>query len=292
MAIDSNNRPHVAWHDESGGTNAEALNYLKFNGTAWVDADGSGRESMTVPKSFYYFYVDRTNLALDELNNPHFLWNSYCDLAYIYWNGSGWVDYFGITNADFCVYGHASCADSYTSMVLDKNGDVHMAWDYKDPPVASQKDVFYAMLPKPTPTVTLTVTSTATATCTATATATVTMTFTITQTMTITPTATNTPVPLILTLKGSYPNPLRTACNIMYHLTVDADVDVKIYTVSGEVVLYRKGISGQAGNNTFYWDLNNNDSASTASGVYLYSVSAYNEKNPRQTLMSKLAFVK
>lgn len=141
-----------------------------------------------------------------------------------------------------------------------------------------------------TPTVTPTITATPTKTLTPTLT--VTLTPTITLTDTITPTFTQTPVPLLLTLKGNYPNPFTYyGTQIIYNLTRDADVKIKIFTVSGETVLLKEGIKGAKGNNDFYWYGLNKAQKEVSSGVYIYMITASTERGERQTRTSKCACV-
>jgi flagellar hook assembly protein FlgD len=79
---------------------------------------------------------------------------------------------------------------------------------------------------------------------------------------------------LLITNKGVFPAPAKTAANIVFWLSKDADVKVKIFTVSGEIVIEQGGIAGTAGYNDFYWDLYNRNKRQAASGVYLYRITA------------------
>jgi uncharacterized repeat protein (TIGR01451 family) len=162
----------------------------------------------------------------------------------------------------------------------------------------------FTLTPTPSPTTTATVsrtftktfTRTVTGTPTFTATATLTATFTGTPTLTVTSTLTATvsptPVPLVLTLKGNFPNPFTYETMIAYHLTVDADVEIKIYTVTGEVVFEQTGIKGLAGHNSFPWNGRNMSNKRTASGVFIYKVSASTKIDPKRSVFSKMACVK
>lgn len=98
----------------------------------------------------------------------------------------------------------------------------------------------------PTPTITKTVTPTSTSTPTITPTPTITNTITSSITQTITPTMTSTPtitptiIPVILGLTGIFPNPSRVESNIIFYLSRNNPVEIRIYTVSGELVLTKK----------------------------------------------------
>ena len=153
-----------------------------------------------------------------------------------------------------------------------------------------------------TPTVTATSTSTITPTYTPTYSVTVTNTSTITNTPsvtrtvtctnTVTDTLTPTPIPLLLKGKGNYPNPFVKDTQIVYWLSTDADVKIKIYTVSGEVVRWEQDLHGLAGYNHFYWDGRNRAIKPVASGVFIYRISASTPRDREQSVMEKCACVK
>ena len=146
----------------------------------------------------------------------------------------------------------------------------------------------------PTFTVTLTFTDTPTFTVTQTFTGTYTATSTptITATPTITPTFTPTPLPLILNLKGNFPNPFIRDTQIVYKLSVDADVKIKIFDVSGEVVRWQEDIAGKAGYNSIYWDGKNRAAKSVASGVFIYRLEASTSRGEHASGFMKAAVVK
>jgi hypothetical protein len=119
---------------------------------------------------------------------------------------------------------------------------------------------------------------------------TITQTFTITPTYTITPTFTQTPVPLKLT--GGFPNIFHNDVNIIYWLSRNATVTLKVFTVSGEVVLSKSNIQGSKGYNKFYWDGQNNSGRPVATGIYIYEIDAVTDINEHARVMAKLACVK
>jgi len=154
----------------------------------------------------------------------------------------------------------------------------------------------YVFYPTNTATPTMTMTSTYTPTFTISATFTPTYTSTLTGTPTITPTVTATftptPQPLVLNLKGSFPNPMMNDTHIVYWLSTDADVSIKIYTVSGEVVLDTDGLPGLEGYDSYYWDGKNRAARPVASGVLIYRITATTPRNEHRDVFSKLAIVK
>ena len=144
----------------------------------------------------------------------------------------------------------------------------------------------------PTVTPTFTVTPTHTDTPTFTVTFTVTQTSTDTDTPTITPTFTPTPLPLLLDLKGNFPDPFIIDTQIVYKLSVDADVKIKIFDVSGETVRQQGNIAGKAGYNSFFWDGRNRGNKPVASGIFIYRIEASTNRGEHATGMMKAACVK
>jgi hypothetical protein len=144
-------------------------------------------------------------------------------------------------------------------------------------------------------TVTVTITPTATASPTYTATPTITETSTYTNTATITPTPTitmtftPTPPPLELISKGNFPNPFMIDTQIVYWLSVDADVKIKIFDVSGEIVRTQEGLDGKKGYNSFYWDGKNRAQKPVASGVFIYRIDASTVRDKPVWVYSKAA---
>jgi flagellar hook assembly protein FlgD len=96
----------------------------------------------------------------------------------------------------------------------------------------------------------------------------------------------------VLVLDGNYPNPFRSGTNIVYRLSRDADVDIKIFTISGETVRHDKGIQGRAGMNSYPWDGRNSAGKAAASGTYLYKIHAKTMYNEESYFISKMACVR
>jgi hypothetical protein len=139
---------------------------------------------------------------------------------------------------------------------------------------------------------TVTMTSTYTLTCTITKTTTSTITTTCTPTLTVTPTLTPTPLPLKLGIKGNFPNPFADKTNIVYWLSVDAAVEIRVFTVSGELVVEKKNIAGHAGYNNFFWNALNRAEKKTSSGVFIYKVIATTARDEKAEAFSKMGCVR
>jgi len=150
--------------------------------------------------------------------------------------------------------------------------------------------------PTVTPTFTITKTHTITPTHsitpTWTSTHTITPTHSITPTFTATPTVTNTPLPLDLEIVGAFPNPFEYETNIVYRLARDADVEIMIFTVSGEMVFQQAGIAGMYGLNSYMWDGRNRDKKRAASGLYIYKVIARTEFYEEKYAFGKVTCVR
>ncbi len=146
-----------------------------------------------------------------------------------------------------------------------------------------------------TATITLTITNTFTITITQTITKTLTETptFTITEsaTLTMTPSITHTPLPPTVTMTqtpsepeleikitGNFPNPFNKGTFIVFWLSKEAEIDLKIFTVSGEIVNEKAKLNGIYGINKFYWDGKNKFNREVASGVFIYKIRANDEK--------------
>lgn len=149
-----------------------------------------------------------------------------------------------------------------------------------------------AVVSTPTATITIITTTTQTPTFTLTAIVSPIFSFTWTPTNTITPIVSPSSTPTIISecleLYKNSPNPFVTGTNIIYELCNQTKVEVKIYTISGEVVV-ELAQQGQAGINTIYWDAENKSGKGVASGIYIYSIKSLNNKEKK---WGKMAVVK
>ena len=73
----------------------------------------------------------------------------------------------------------------------------------------------------------------------------------------------------------NYPNPFSSQTNFTYKLTEEAEVEIKIYTLSGNLIRSIKNASGLADYNySTIWDGKDQDGDQVASGVYIYKAVA------------------
>jgi len=126
LSVDNSGNPHITWEDNSSGI--DDIYYLKWNGAAWVDADGSGRESIKISNTGSSY---RPSLCLDGSGNPHIAWKDYSpgnyDIYYLKWNGVEWVDADG-SGQEAINISNTSTDSFYPSLCLDSLGNPHIAW--------------------------------------------------------------------------------------------------------------------------------------------------------------------
>ncbi len=72
----------------------------------------------------------------------------------------------------------------------------------------------------------------------------------------------------------NYPNPFRETTTFTFFLTQDADVEIKIYTVSGQLIQTVEYMSAARGFNMVEWDGRDAQGDVPANGVYLYKLIA------------------
>jgi hypothetical protein len=70
-----------------------------------------------------------------------------------------------------------------------------------------------------------------------------------------------------------YPNPFQDRADFLYRLTHDADVTLKVFTISGRMIREMKA-SGQMGDNALAWDGKDDRGTPLANGTYLYKLEA------------------
>ena len=133
MKYDSLNYPHVLWSDSGN------LYYLKYNGTAWVDADGVGQSNMMIGAG------ESAELRLDSADRAHVLWINYeaatlnNDVFYIRWNGSAWVDADGTGTGEINIT-NSTDTESNAVFALDSLGQAHVVFVKEN---GSYSDIFY-----------------------------------------------------------------------------------------------------------------------------------------------------
>ncbi|MFH1282412.1 MAG: hypothetical protein ABII27_01960, partial [bacterium] len=124
LYLDNSRNPHVVWRDSTSG-NAE-IYYLRWNGTSWVDADGTGQESINIAScgidNFSYL-----SLRLDNSENPHVVWCTNWEICYLKWNGTSWVDADG-SGQELKNISNNSGISVEPSLYLDNSRNPHVVW--------------------------------------------------------------------------------------------------------------------------------------------------------------------
>ena len=72
---------------------------------------------------------------------------------------------------------------------------------------------------------------------------------------------------------AAYPNPFQGRVDLLYRLTHDAEVELKIFTITGRKV-WEKTVSGVMGDNSIAWDGRDENGTPLANGTYLYKLEA------------------
>jgi len=132
LSLDSSGNPHIAWKDYISGNNYD-IYYLKWNGSEWVDADGSGRESINV--STNTGYSGFPSLCIDSAGNPHIAWEDNTsgnnEIYYLKWDGEKkkWVDASGSSGHESINVSTNTGDSRNPSLRLDSAGNPHLAWD-------------------------------------------------------------------------------------------------------------------------------------------------------------------
>jgi hypothetical protein len=151
MKVDSSQSPHIAWTDNHlYGSYGYDVYYLRWSGSAWTDADGTGQESANMSLTAdgsYFGWCSVPSLGTDTTCRPHIAW--YCNDTglgqgwYLRWNGVAWVDLDGSGRESPIIYAGSRGAGIPT-MRLDLEDSPHAAWSaYAAGAYTDHYDVYY-----------------------------------------------------------------------------------------------------------------------------------------------------
>ncbi|PKM99776.1 MAG: hypothetical protein CVU78_04525 [Elusimicrobia bacterium HGW-Elusimicrobia-2] len=115
LRLDNSGNPHLAWCGVIASNNY-GISYLYWNGSSWVDADGTGQEATSILEG--HSFLCEPALCLDSSGNPHI--TGYA--SYLKWNGSSWVDVDGTGQESINI------PAINPSLFLDGSGNPHIAW--------------------------------------------------------------------------------------------------------------------------------------------------------------------
>ncbi len=125
LALDSSNRPVVAWDDDSSG-NSEILVKV-WDGSSWIERGGSGGAQGISSNSGASY---NPSLRLDSFDNPVIAWNDGTSGNFeIYlkrWSGSAWIE-LGASATGGGISGFAA-PSLRPSLALDSTGNPVVAW--------------------------------------------------------------------------------------------------------------------------------------------------------------------
>jgi len=132
LALDVNGNPHIAWMDDSSGTNnIFDIYYRDWNGSNWVTVKGnlSGDDLNVSNTSGVSWWP---SLKLDVNGNPHIEWFDNTpgnnEIYYRDWNGSDWVTAAGDLGGPSLNVSNNSGNSVNASLALDANGNPSIAW--------------------------------------------------------------------------------------------------------------------------------------------------------------------
>lgn len=146
VAVDSSGNPHIAWYDDTGGT--IDVYYLKWNGSAWVDADGVGQESSNISASTDFSGYPK--IRLDSFDRPHIVWQETItggnnEIYYLYWNGTAWVDADG-TGRESANVSLTSEQSTMPFFELDTLNKPRITWQEGNDATAPLAEIYYVYL--------------------------------------------------------------------------------------------------------------------------------------------------
>ena len=88
-------------------------------------------------------------------------------------------------------------------------------------------------------------------------------------------------------LLQNYPNPFNPNTTIEYQLPKTGSVEIKIFSINGQLVKTLESTRQTTGTHSVVWDGKNNDGQTGASGLYIYQVAFENSM-----LAKKMLFIK
>jgi hypothetical protein len=90
-----------------------------------------------------------------------------------------------------------------------------------------------------------------------------------------------------VTLSQNYPNPFNANTVLGYWLPVESDVELSVYSISGQKLETLVSGSRKTGEHTVTWD-----AGSYTSGVYFYKLKTRDRKQQTRVLIRKLMLIK
>ncbi len=125
----------ITWHegsDEFNKPETAEICFLRFNGTAWADADGSGRESMNISQTASYPSLF-ASMALDGAGRPVIAWSdgpeTNREIYLLRFNGLLWTDISGNPAKTGINMSGTAGYSSWPDVDIDSTGNPNVVWE-------------------------------------------------------------------------------------------------------------------------------------------------------------------
>ena len=130
LALDSFDRPHITWDDDTTGNNE--IYYVHWDGKIWVNANGVSYPSASANVSQNKGFSEYPCIILDAKGNTHITWDDDTtgnnEIFYVKWDKT-WLNVAGKTYPQNSA--NVSQNDGYSefaALSLDSNGRPHIVW--------------------------------------------------------------------------------------------------------------------------------------------------------------------
>jgi len=82
----------------------------------------------------------------------------------------------------------------------------------------------------------------------------------------------------------NYPNPFQNSTTFTFYLNNEAQIDIKIYTLSGRLITHFRNLPATFGFNLVPWDGRDQEGDELANGVYFYRIQAKAEEHSVESI--------
>jgi hypothetical protein len=132
LALDADGNPCVTWDDTS--TKGTEIMYIKYDGTAWVGANGKPYTAENANVSKNLGFSEYPSLAIDSKGNPHIAWDDdtpgNMEVFYTRWNGEYWVNAQGQEyDGENANVSRNQGLSEYPYLAIDAEDNACIVWD-------------------------------------------------------------------------------------------------------------------------------------------------------------------
>jgi len=135
IEVGSDLRARITWHegsDEFNKPETAEICFLQYTGTAWADADGTGRESMNISQTPSWPSLF-PSIALDGAGRPVITWSDGTEtnreIYLLRFNGSVWTDASGNPARTGINISNTAGYSSWPDIETDASGNPHVVWE-------------------------------------------------------------------------------------------------------------------------------------------------------------------